>query len=127
MAGFTDYFEEKLLEHAFSEVPYTPPAQWYVTVFTATPTDAGGGTEMAGGSWGGRQPIDFGQYAAGGVPSSLEVGFTMAAGTIVAVGIVDTQAAGTGNLCSYKEIAPKTYTDGEPVIIAVGDLIQTLD
>lgn len=124
--SFTNYFEEKILEHAFSETPYTAPAQWYVTAFTVSPTDSTAGTEAAGGSWDGRQPVDFGPYAAGGVPSTLEVTFIMPAATITAIGLMD--ASSGGNLCSYKVLSPsKTYADGEPVLIAVGDLIQTLD
>lgn len=127
MAGFTNYLEEKILEHVFSETPYVPPAQWYVTVFTTAPAEDGtGGVEMAGGSWGGRQPVDFGPYVGGGVPSTTEVTFIMAAGTIVAIALMD--AAAGGNICSIKAITPgKTYADGEPVIIAIGDLIQNLD
>ena len=127
--AFTDYFEEKLLEHAFSGVPYTPPATWYVTLFSVAPSDTTAGTEVAGTEWGGRKAISFGQYvaASSGVPNSAQVAFTVPAGNVVAVGLMDAQAAGTGNLCSYKTFATKTYTAGETVLIDVGALIQTLD
>lgn len=125
--SFTNYLEEKILEHVFTGTPYTKPAQWYVTCFTTTPADDGtGGVEMSGGSWGGRKAVNFGEYVSGGVPSTLEVTFIMAAGTVNAVALMD--AAAGGNICSIKAITPgRTYADGEPVIIAVGDLIQTLD
>ena len=52
MAGsFSDYLEDKLLKHAFTNTTYTPAATMYVGLYTAAPTDAGGGTEVSGGSY----------------------------------------------------------------------------
>lgn len=50
MASFSDYLENKILGHVFGGAPYTPPAL-YIGLFTSAPTDAGGGTEVAGGSY----------------------------------------------------------------------------
>jgi hypothetical protein len=53
MAGFTDYLEQKLLDHLFTDPAYTPPATLYVALSSTTPTEAGGNiTEPSGGSYG---------------------------------------------------------------------------
>jgi len=45
MAGsFTDYLEDKILKHVFTNVAYTSPTTVYVGLFTVAPTDVGGGT-----------------------------------------------------------------------------------
>ena len=50
MAGFTDYLEDKVLDHVFGGSAYTAPTTLYVGLFTAAPSDTGGGTECSGGS-----------------------------------------------------------------------------
>ena len=39
MPGFTDSYENTLLNHVFRNGAYTPPTTVYIGVFTATPTD----------------------------------------------------------------------------------------
>ena len=52
MAGsFSDYLEDKLLKHTFTNTAYTSPTALYVALFTAAPTDAGGGTEISGSAY----------------------------------------------------------------------------
>jgi hypothetical protein len=51
VAGFSDFLENKLVDHIFRNTAYTMPTTIYVSLFTAAPTDAGGGTEVTGGSY----------------------------------------------------------------------------
>ena len=51
MAGFSDYLEDKVLDHVFGGTSYTAPGTLYVALFTAAPSDSGGGTECSGGSY----------------------------------------------------------------------------
>lgn len=51
MGSFSDYLEEALLNHVFGSADYSPPATIYAALFTATPSDSGGGTEVTGGSY----------------------------------------------------------------------------
>lgn len=52
MAGsFSNFLEGSLLDHVFGSVDYTPPVTFYVALFTVTPSDSGGGTEVSGGSY----------------------------------------------------------------------------
>ena len=51
MAAASDYLEDILFNWYFRGVAHTPPATFYVGLFTAAPTDAGGGTEVTGGGY----------------------------------------------------------------------------
>jgi hypothetical protein len=50
IGGMSDYLENKLLDHALGKTTYTMPTN-HLALFTAAPTDAGGGTEVTGGSY----------------------------------------------------------------------------
>ena len=47
--SFSDYLENKILDHVFKGTVFTQPANLYVALFTAGPNDVGGGTEVNGG------------------------------------------------------------------------------
>ena len=51
MANLTDFAENKLVDAIFRGQASGLPATWYVALFTAAPNDAGGGTEVTGGSY----------------------------------------------------------------------------
>jgi hypothetical protein len=51
MSAMTDYLENKLVDHIFRNTSYTVPSTIYLALFTAAPSDAGGGTEVSGGSY----------------------------------------------------------------------------
>ncbi len=51
MGCLSDYLENKLIDHMRNVATFNPPATWYFALFTAAPNDAGGGTEVAGGSY----------------------------------------------------------------------------
>ena len=99
MAGsFSDYLEDKVLKHVFTNTSYTPAATLYVGLFTAAPTDAGGGTEVSGGSYA-RQSMAF--TVSGSNPTlatnSSAVEFPTATaswGTIVAAAVFDASTSG---------------------------------
>lgn len=50
-AQASDYLENKLVDHVFRTASFTKPPALYVALFTAAPTDAGGGTEVSGGAY----------------------------------------------------------------------------
>lgn len=58
--GLTDYLANRLIDFMLRGQAYTFPATTYAVLFTAAPSNAGGGTEVAGGG-----------YAAVAVPSTL--------------------------------------------------------
>lgn len=52
MAGSkSNYLELKVLDHILGGADFTRPATVYVALYTVAPTDAGGGTEVTGGSY----------------------------------------------------------------------------
>lgn len=46
MSTYSDYLENKVLEHVVGKTSFTMPTA-YIALFTANPTDSGGGTEAA--------------------------------------------------------------------------------
>src|SRR5262245_10711430 len=50
-AQASDYLENLVIDHLFRTRTWTKPAALYVALFTAAPTDAGGGTEVTGGGY----------------------------------------------------------------------------
>jgi hypothetical protein len=51
MASFTDYTENLALTYLFTTGSVTRPTTWYVGLFTAAPSDTGGGTEVSGSGY----------------------------------------------------------------------------
>ena len=129
MAGsFSDYLEDKLLKHAFTNTAYTPASTLYVGLYTAAPTDAGGGTEVSGGSYA-RVSVSFSVSGTGTLcTNSAAVEFTAATaswGTVVAVGVFDASTA--GNLLAWADLTVnKTIDTGDIFRIPTGDLDITL-
>jgi hypothetical protein len=51
MAAMSDYLENKLIDHLLRSATFSKPTAVYVALFTAAPSDPGGGTEVSGGSY----------------------------------------------------------------------------
>jgi hypothetical protein len=51
MSSFTDYTENLVLTFLFTASTATRPTAWYVGLFTAAPSDTGGGTEVTGNGY----------------------------------------------------------------------------
>jgi hypothetical protein len=51
VAAFSNYLENKLVDHVFRNTAFAMPTTIYVGLYTAAPSDAGGGTEVTGGSY----------------------------------------------------------------------------
>lgn len=137
MAGsFSDFLENELLDHVFGNAAYTAPATLYVGLFTAAPTDAGGGTEVGTGTWTNYARVavtnnatNFPAAAAGAKSNGTAISFGAATATgpvtVVAVGIFD--AATAGNLLAWADLTTnKTVNNGDTPSFAVGELDITL-
>jgi hypothetical protein len=129
-AQASDYLENKLIDHLFRTAAYTKPAALYVALFTAAPSDSGGGTEVVGGSYArvNLAPLDTNWVATqGGTAgtSSGSSGLTSNAvaitfpaptanwGTVTHFGIFD--AASGGNLLVWDALtASRTILSGDP-------------
>lgn len=51
MSAMSDYLENKLIDQIFRGQVFAFPATLYVALYTAPPSDAGGGTEVTGGGY----------------------------------------------------------------------------
>lgn len=51
MSGMTNYLENQIADHVFRGATFAKPSALHVALFTAAPSDAGGGTEVTGGSY----------------------------------------------------------------------------
>lgn len=123
MASMTDYLEDKLRDHVLRNVVYTSPATVYLALFTTATTDAGGGTEVSGGSYA-RQAVAFQAGAAGsgaGDNSAAGTFSNMPAGTVTHAALFD--ALTGGNMLLHAPLSsPKTPAAGDAISFAVGDI-----
>ncbi len=110
----SNYLENKLLEHVLKNTAYTSPTTVYLGLFTVAPGEAGGGTEVTGGSYI-RKAITFGAASGGSISNSADVDFGTATadwGNIVAGAIFD--AASAGNMLYYGvPVAEKLVSNGD--------------
>ncbi len=128
--SFSDYLEDKLLDHAFKGAAFTQPANVYVALFTAAPTDAGGGTEVSGNGYTRKLHNTWNAASGGTKTNNGEILFDSASGgnwgTVTHAGLFD--AATGGNLLAWGALAAsKAINDGDQARIADGDLSITLD
>jgi hypothetical protein len=100
-----------------------------VALYTAAPSDSGGGTEVSTGGYA-RQAVTFGAASSpGGTTSNTgAVSFTASGanyGTVTHIGIFD--ALTTGNLLWHGSMtASKTVNDGDTLEFSIGNIDLTL-
>jgi len=101
VGAFSDYLENKLLDHVLRVTAYPQPSALYLAAYTSNPTDADTGTEVSGGGYA-RQAITFGASSGGQSKNNATVEFPLATanwGTITHIAIRD--ALTGGNLLFY--------------------------
>lgn len=133
MGGFSDYLELEVLDHLFGAQTYTAPATYYVALFTVAPTDAGGGTEVAGNNYSrvssANNTTNWNTAASGATSNKVAITFPVASGswgTVVAFGVFD--AASGGNLIVWATLGTaKVVGAGQAAQFAAGQLAITLD
>jgi hypothetical protein len=132
MAGSkSDYLENELLDHVLGNAAYTAPATVYVALYTVAPTDAGGGTEVSGGSYARvavtNNATNWPAASGGAKANGTAITFPTATadwGTVVAFAILD--AATAGNFLYWADLtANKTVSSGDTASFAVGELDVT--
>jgi hypothetical protein len=128
MANISDYLENKILDHTLATTAYTKPTNVYIALYTAAPSDAGGGTEVSGGAYA-RQVATFGAASAGSTSNSADITFPVATAswnTITHIGILDASTA--GNLLWHGALsASKAIATNDQFKIAAGNLTVSLN
>lgn len=128
MAGKSDFLENKILNFLFNGGSFSAPATVYIGLYTSAPTDAGGGTEVSGGSYA-RAAVacnttNFPTTTNGSIANNTLITFAQATaswGSVVAFGIFD--ALSGGNLLYWGTVSPaKTVANGDTMSVAIGSL-----
>lgn len=129
MAALSDHSEKLLLDFLMTSGTATRPTAWYVALYTAAPSDSGGGTEVSGSGYT-RQTVAFAAASSPGgtTDNTGSVSFTAGGGnwgSITHIGIFDASSA--GNLLWHGSLStPKTVNDGDTLQFAAGAIDLTL-
>ena len=129
MAALSDHSEALLLDWLMTTGSATRPTAWYVALYTAAPSDSGGGTEVSGNGYS-RQAVTFAAATSPGGTTSYtgDITFTAAGGdwgTITHIGIHD--ASSGGNLLWHGQMtASKTVADGDTLQFSTGNIDLTI-
>lgn len=129
MAALSNYAEKLLLDWLVTTGSATRPTVWYVALYTAAPSDAGGGTEVSGFNYS-RKAITFAAATSpdGTTSNTNTLLFTAtggAWGTVTHLGILD--ALTSGNLLWHGALTTsKTIADGDSIEFLSADIVLTL-
>ena len=127
MAEFSDFMENKIIDHMLRNQSYTPPSTLYVALFTTATSDAGGGTEVSGGAYA-RQAAGLSAASGGASSNAADITFPTATadwGTITHVALMD--ALTGGNMLMHSPLdASKTVNNGDTFKVNAGDLDITV-
>ena len=130
MSSFTDYTENLALTYLFTTGSATRPTAWYVGLFTAAPSDTGGGTEVSGSAY---ARVVTGTISGSGTATTFTnaaaIEFAAASGgnwgTIGWAGIFTASTGGT--LLAWAPLATsKAINDGDIFRIPASSLSITL-
>lgn len=129
MSALSDYSEKLILDWLMTTGSATRPTAWYIGLFTAAPSDSGGGTEVSGSGYS-RQSVTFAAATSPGgtTDNTGSVSFTASGGdwgSITHIGIFD--ASTSGNLLWHGSLSSsKTVNDGDTLQFAAGAVDLTL-
>ena len=133
MGSKANYLENALLDHVFGGSSFSKPATVYVALFTVTPNDAGGGTEVSGNGYARvavtNNNTNWPAASSGEKSNGAAITFPISTGswgTVVAFGIFD--AATSGNLLYWGALTEsKAIGTEETPSFPVGDIDITED
>lgn len=128
----SDYAENKTVDWCTGKAdPPTSIGARYVALFTAAPSDTGGGTEVSGGSYARKSTAaaDWNAAATGSASNANAITFVTPSGSwgvVTHFGIFDASTA--GNLIRWAVLTTsKTIGTGDTPSFAAGTLVVTED
>jgi len=131
MGGFSDYWENKILDHIFGNGSYTPPTI-YVGLSTADPIDSGSGLAEPSGNGYARvqtSASDWNTASNGSLNNVGNITFAQATGnwgTITHFALFD--AAMAGNMLAHGALSQsKSIGESDTARFEAGDLNISLD
>jgi hypothetical protein len=128
MSSKSDYLENLVLDAVFNSATLDI-ATLYIGLFTATPSDSGGGTEATGGSYARVNcSASFPAAASGAISNDVAITFpesTASWGTITSFGFFD--ASTSGNLLYWGPLGANRVVDGAGITVTfpIGDIDVT--
>jgi len=134
MAGKSDFLENAVLAKVFNATAFPATATVYLALYTAAPTDAGGGTEVTGNAYARvavtANTTNFPAPSGGSISNGTAITFPQATpsgwGVVTHFGIFD--ASTSGNLLYWAALtASKTVDPLDTVSFAIGALVITED
>ncbi len=131
--SFSNYLELKFLDLAWGAVAFTAPVTVYAALYTAAPSDSGGGTEATGGAYARvaitNNATNWPAAASGAKSNGTVITFPTATanwGTVTHFGIFD--AATAGNLLNWGALTTsQAVNTGATPSFAAAALSITLD
>lgn len=129
--GIGTTYANYLLSKLLGATNFTPPATWYAALMTAAPTDAGGGTEVSGGSYARiavtNNTTNFPAASAGSLATGAQIDWGTATanwGTITHVAFYDASTA--GNLGPWGPLSVATLiNNGSSFKVTAGNGVFT--
>ena len=117
------FLEDSFINAALRAIPYTSPLTSYVALYTTTPTKAGGGVEVSGGSYS-RQICVWTAPVSGSSTNAADLFFPVATalwGTVTSFALLDGPLA--GNLLYFANLnAPRLVQINDQVKFPIGQL-----
>ena len=133
MSAMSDYLEGQLIAHIFRTASFSKPSTLALGLFTAAPSDSGGGTEVSGNNYSRASlaPLDANWAApsSGNGQTSNSATITFATpsgnwGTVTHFAIFDATSA--GNMLFWGSLTiSKTINQGDTVSFPAGSLTVT--
>lgn len=133
MGSLTNTAETEMLDHVLNNLAYSSPANIYLGLCTADPTDAATGAsanEVANTNAYQRTAISFGAYSSRAVTQDADVDFPQASGgswgTVTHWAIFTSQTYGAGDCLAHGAFnTSKTVNDGDTPSVASGEINVT--
>jgi len=129
MSALSDHAEKLLLDWLMTTGSAARPTAWYVALFTAAPSDSGGGTEVSAGGYS-RKSVTFNAASTpgGSTTNSNTVTWTASGagfGTVSHVGIFDSLTS--GNLLWHGALTTaRVVNDGDTIRFVSNNLTLAL-
>lgn len=130
MGSFSNYLENKILDHVFKTAAYTVPTNIYVALSTADPLDTGASiAEPSGNGYARTLCNGWDAAASGATANTAAVTFPTATGswgTITHFALFD--ASTVGNMLAHGSLTTsKAITTGDTPKFNAGEIDVTLD
>jgi hypothetical protein len=126
MSALSDAAETLVVNFLANTETATRPTAWYLALFSAAPSDSGGGTELSGSGYA-RQNVTFGAGSSGVVENTSTHTFTASGGNWAeATHYAFFSASSGGTMWWHGALTtPKQIDDGDSITVAAGAFTLT--